>query len=71
MEILNNLQKPEYGDMDITMDMTNSLSCILNVQLYLTLEKAKENVCFICFYMLLDDIGSNKPVEEIKFVPDS
>lgn len=44
LEILQNLQRPDYGDIDNQMDFTNSLAYILNVQLYLTLEKARENV---------------------------
>ncbi|CDW82922.1 iq calmodulin-binding motif family protein [Stylonychia lemnae] len=43
LEILANLQRPDYGDMEAGMDFTNSLAYILNVQLYLTLEKAREN----------------------------
>ncbi len=45
LEVLSNLQRPDYGEMDNnSMDMTNSMAYILNVQLYLTLEKARENV---------------------------
>ncbi len=45
LEILSNLQRPDYGEIDNnSMDMTNSMAYILNVQLYLTLEKARENV---------------------------
>ena len=44
LEVLSNLQRPDFGEMEGTLDFTNSLAFILNVQLYLTLEKAKENV---------------------------
>lgn len=44
LEVLTNLQKPEFGEVENSLDLTNSLAYILNVQLYLTLEKAKENV---------------------------
>ena len=43
--ILNNLQQQNIGQGKIDqLDMSNTLSSILNVQLYLTLEKARENV---------------------------
>jgi hypothetical protein len=55
LEILGNLQRADYmGSYDTMgdgMDMTNSLSYILNVQLYLTLEKARENVSQISIYL--------------------
>ena len=44
LDMLGQIQKPEFGEGEQTMDLTNSLTCILNVQLYLTLEKARENV---------------------------
>ncbi len=54
LEVLSQLQKPDFGigGAGVTdeqnamnlLDATNSLAYILNVQLYLTLEKAKENV---------------------------
>lgn len=31
LEILSNLQKPEFGDMEGTLEFTNSLAYILNV----------------------------------------
>jgi hypothetical protein len=31
LEVLSNLQRPDYGDMDGGMDFTNSLAYILNV----------------------------------------
>lgn len=53
LDVLTHLQKPEFGTMSDEngvmnlLDATSSLAYILNVQLYLTLEKAKENVIFI------------------------
>jgi hypothetical protein len=44
LEVLSNLQSPDYGELEMTIDFSNSMACILNVQLYLTLEKARENV---------------------------
>ena len=44
--VLSNLQRANIGQANQTgqLDLTNTLSSILNVQLYLTLEKARENV---------------------------
>lgn len=51
LEVLANIQKPDFGGQGqgedgapSLLEATNSLAYILNVQLYLTLEKAKENV---------------------------
>ena len=43
--VLSNLQRQNIGQANQSqLDLTNTLSSILNVQLYLTLEKARENV---------------------------
>jgi hypothetical protein len=51
LDVLAHVMKPEFGTMSDEngggmnlLDATSSLAYILNVQLYLTLEKAKENV---------------------------
>jgi hypothetical protein len=62
LEVLSNLQKPDFSEMEMTVDLSSSLSCILNVQLYLTLEKAKENVSsYFVYHLILDivNLGSN------------
>lgn len=53
VDVLAHLSKPDFGAGNpygeehnalSLLDATNSLAYILNVQLYLTLEKAKENI---------------------------
>jgi hypothetical protein len=52
LDVLSQLQRPDLmlddqaGTLSL-LDATNSIAYILNVQLYLTLEKAKENVRII------------------------
>lgn len=45
LTVLSNLQRQNIGQGNIdVLDLSNTLASILNVQLYLTLEKARENV---------------------------
>jgi len=62
LEILANIQKPDFGGQaqaedgaPSLLEATNSLAYILNVQLYLTLEKAKENVMALVNDSTLDN----------------
>lgn len=62
LDTLEKLQKPDFGQgmaedtaaLNL-LDATSSLAYILNVQLYLTLEKAKENVGITRLTLNLDN----------------
>ena len=49
----------------MTMDLTSSASCLLNVALYLTLEKARENVMFLNMFTFVLDYLRNDLVNQV------
>ena len=63
--VLSNLQRQNIGQGNIDpFELSNTLSSILNVQLYLTLEKARENVIREALQQIKDVANGENLAEE-------